>query len=99
MKSLILAFAVMAGPAVADVMVYKDDNVLVQLADTACAKASLIAVLKGADLDGAKAALVLFEGKNILACWALIPGGVVLVDEAGGGGIFPITSFKRSPGI
>lgn len=100
MKSLILAVAAfVAGPALADVMVYKDENVSVQLADTECMKPALAAFLKEVEIEGAKAAQVQFRGKNLAACWGLIPDGVVIVDEAGSGGVLPTASFKRQQGL
>jgi hypothetical protein len=100
-RALIIAAILAAGSAIADDMVYKDDNVTVRLRSEPCATASMQAVLAQVQPEpAAKVAEVIFQGRAIAACWMAHQesGNVVLIDADGDAGMIPMAQFKRVPG-
>jgi hypothetical protein len=78
---------------------YLDDEVAIKLTQEPCAKPELVAFLAQVpDVRAGGSAAVKFQGIDVAACWALAAdGGVYVVDESGGGGVFPVAAFGGTP--
>jgi hypothetical protein len=100
MKAAVLALAALAGLATtanADV-IYRYQNLSVQLTAKPCDVAVLSEELKNYSADPARTALVVYNGKAIKACWALDSDGDVLVfDENGKSGFIDRRAFREMP--
>jgi hypothetical protein len=101
MRALLIVAALAAAPALADDMVFKDDNVTVRLTEAPCTRAAFQTVLAQVKPDPAKVAVVTHGGRYLAACWLAHPesGNVVLIDEEGDAGLIPMADFKREPGV
>ena len=96
---ILLALAVIC-VAEAKQWVYEDENVKVRLTSDACETASLIKMLT-LNAPDPKIAFVMYEGRNIDACWVTLqgPGAVLLMDKEGDAGVIPLGLLKFEPGI
>jgi hypothetical protein len=98
MKFLLIAAALAAGPAMADLVAKRGDDTL-RLTEEACP------VTMGkhlpADIIGRfMAAVAIVDGKTHLGCWTLRGDGQVFLRyEDGDAGLLPLSWFKNEPGI
>jgi hypothetical protein len=82
--------------ASAQVAVYQDANVQVRLEPDFCRVASLALALKPHD---SHQATVMFAGREIPACYAVVGDNVVVMDAEGDSGFIPAAAFKVVPSI
>jgi hypothetical protein len=101
-KLILFASVMLALPARADDLVYRDGRVTVRFRTSVpCASEKLTAALATVSTVPAMAAQVIIRGKEIVGCWSVLPDAstVILGDEAGGGGIFPPNLLKVVPDV
>lgn len=97
MRSIFVAAICAASFAVsAQVAVYQDATVQVRLEPGFCLVPSLALALKPHD---SHQATVMFAGREIPACYALVGDSVLLVDSEGDAGHIPAAAFKVVPGV
>jgi len=98
--STIIATVLSACAAVqATELVYQSSNVKVRLHETDCSVPELaLAIASNGGGRPAQAATVTFGGKDLRACWAILPdNNVLIVDEDLDGGVIPAVAFKPAP--
>lgn len=101
-KALIgLILALVAAPALAEALIYRDAVVTVRVADRPCENQLLAEHLKVFSATPPLAARVHFKGRDMAAC--AVPneqrGIMAVLDEEGSGGLLPLAAFKDDPGV
>jgi hypothetical protein len=99
MRYLIAAMAAAASFAVsaAPVAVFDGDTVKVYAYAEACDVPSLSVVL-GQFTDTPRKAAVIYQGREIKACYAVQGDTVLVMDQDGDGGTLPAAAFKEAKG-
>lgn len=97
MRSLLLIAALAAGPSFAGDLVARQDGDSVRLQQKACPE-NVLAILPAEIREHFKLALVVHEGKEYRACFAVRADGMVVVQYPDGdGGLIPIRMFEMEP--
>jgi hypothetical protein len=98
-RLIVLLFALVALPALADDFAASNGRDSVRLTQGACS-AEILKLLQPALHDKVKAAQATVGGTSYVACWALLtPGFVDLFYADGDMGLVPLADFKRVPGV
>lgn len=82
-----------AGP----VAVFKIEGLEVRAHQEPCEMPQVAQIL--AQFGPARKAVVMFEGREVRACYALQGDNVILLDEDGDAGAIPAASFKEARGV
>lgn len=90
---LLLALAFL--PAFADYAYSTKDVAIIAKENQACSPQVLNLLTDEAKQFSWKAAEILFQGRKIQACWALVDDKVVIVDEEGDGGFIDPAAFRK----
>lgn len=101
MRKLLIAALMVAGPAMADDMLFEGRDFTVRLMEKPCADREAAAVIARFSQGESRAALVEHAGKAISACWVTFAEGegVLVADGSGMGAKIPAMAFKRKPGV
>lgn len=86
------AFSSFAGP----VAVFKSDSLVIRAYVEDCDLPQVAAVLSR--FGSAKKAAVVFEGREIRACYSMNGENVMVMDEEGDGGAVPAAMFREAKG-
>jgi len=97
-RSLILAAAILAFPAIADSIARQGSN-WVRLTLRPCEDAKVAAVIQAQGLHPGqfRAAYASFDGRSYVACWTPAQGGAALVYGDGDQGYVPVGDLKPAP--
>ena len=97
MRSLLLAALLAAGPAMAQEMVTRHESDEVRITQKACPP-NVLAMIPEGNRGVFRKALVLFQGKEHIACWALRNDWFVFLQYADGdAGLIPMVAFALVP--
>ena len=98
MRYLIACAALACAPALAGpVAMFKADNVTVYAYTEPCEVPQLAAIL--AQFGPSRKAAVLFEGRELVACYAVQGDQVLIVDSDLDGGRIPVSAFTEAKGV
>lgn len=100
MRALILAAAMLAAPAMAGEMVYKNGGGLtVRLHESACDVPALSLSLGAESQTPARKATVISSGHAVQACWGISGDKVLIGDVLGHAGYIMVGEFRADPGV
>lgn len=98
LHSVALLAAIVAFPASADEYVFRTKDVVVRLQEAAC-PAKVAQFIRDDAVPKFRVAAVVHQGRELLACWTLENGTVLLVDEEGDAGTLPASAFRVEKGV
>lgn len=99
MRALILALALLCGPAIAEDAVARNGKDAIRITDAPC-PASILALTPEGTRGFFRAAFAVLDGKSWDACWALLNDGrILLLYSDGDQGMVSSQMFKPEAGI
>jgi len=100
MRLLVLCAALAAAaPALADVLVARNGEDMVRLADAPCASEAVLSRLPPQQHASFKAATAIVDGRSYTACWRALGGRAHLFYEDGDMGVIPLSDLRAEMSI
>ena len=99
MKTLLIALSLVAQVATAGDLFYADKEVSLQLTTAPCASKHIQEAMMGVGLTEPRGAVIVEGGKVLVACWSILVGRVLILDETGHSGYLSMRLFRKAKSL